>query len=631
MKVFKRFWDWLLLPTKAKRATFFLLSDCFIILFSFFFSFYLRFGFIFPEKYQSRAIYWLVGIIILEIGMLTLFGIYKINWRFVGITELASIIKSWILSTSLLYAGNIFITEYLPSHNLPRGIIIINSIISFGLIALLRISKRIYLELLHRQEVSKRTLIVGADYTSERLVKELRASRPGNLFPIAFIDENKMVTGTKINGLPVMTGFESIEKVIKEFKIECVLINLPRASHVKIRELFNMVNKAGIYDIKIVPKIDQFNTYINTVKDIKNLNIDDLLSRESVKIDFEEIRDSFQNKTILVSGAAGSIGSEIIRKLIQFGVKKIIGYEIDETEVYNFYQEISHSTSKDQHLVFIIGDIRDEKKLSDVFNTYRPDIIFHAAAYKHVPLMEEFPEEAVKTNILGTVNIMKLSLENQVEKFINISTDKAVNPASIMGASKRIGEMIGISMNSTLTKFISVRFGNVVGSRGSVIPLFLNQIKSGGPVTVTHKHMKRYFMSIPEAVLLVFQAAHMGEGGEVFILDMGEPVKITDLVENLIRINNMEPYRDIEIRFVGLRPGEKLFEELLTAEEGTEFTSHQKIFIAKNSRDIKKIKDLAPAIEELRQHQNNPQKIRELFVEYVPFYKNSHHKNSKVN
>ncbi len=614
----------LLVPTRIKRVVFFLLLDILIITFSFYFSFYLRFGFTFPDKYFHRIYYWIPAVLAIKILCLFLFDIYKLNWRFVGITELGNITKSFVISTVALFIGNMVVSRYMVTHNLPRGVIVIDAILSFILVGFSRISKRLVLEFLFQGGVGKRTLIIGTDFTSERLVKELKTVKPQKLFPVAFVDEDRMRIGTRINGISVLGGLENIEQIIINDKVDTVLINLPKASHKKIGEIFNVISKCGVDDIKIVPHVDEFNKNVNVVKDIKNLDIDDLLSRESVKVDYEDIRDFLKDKTILVSGAAGSIGSEIMRKLVQFGVKHIIGYEIDETEIFNLEFELNRIKDENQSIDLVVGDVRDRGKLARVLNTFQPEIVFHASAYKHVPLMEEHPEEAFKTNVQGTVNLAELSVQHGVKKFINISTDKAVNPTSIMGATKRFSEMVCRSLNSKKTQFTSVRFGNVLGSRGSVIPLFLEQIKDGGPVTVTHPDIQRYFMSIPEAVLLVFQAAYMGskEGGEIFVLDMGEPVKIVTLAENLIRLNNMEPYKDIDIVFTGLRPGEKLFEELLTAEEGTDATNHSKIYIARkcSNMDPDTIKKV---LKELEDSIDTPQKIKDVLKRYIPYYQNN--------
>lgn len=613
----------LFIPTKVKRVVFFLLFDALIIVSSFYFTFFLRFEFSFPAKYVHSAKYWVAALVIFKIWVLYLFKIYNLNWSFVGITELSYILKTWFFSILWLYLANLVLRYTLIDYIVPRSVIIIDSVLSFGMIGFLRISKRLFLEMFSKIGVRKRTLIIGIDFTSERLVKELKASKSNKLFPIAFIDENKMRIGTEINGIPVYGDFSKINQIIEDDKIDSVLINLPDASHKKIGEIFEIINKSGVDDIKIVPHVDEFNKNVIDVKEIKNLDIDDLLTRESVKVDYEDIGNFLRGKTILVSGAAGSIGSEIVIKLVEFGVKHIIGYEIDETEIYNLQFKVEKIKTETQTLDFVVGDVRDREKLSRVFKTYHPDIVFHASAYKHVPLMEEHPDEAVKTNIQGTFNLAELAAQSKVKKFINISTDKAVNPTSIMGATKRFSEMICKYLNGNETKFMSVRFGNVVGSRGSVIPLFLEQIKGGGPVTVTHPDIKRYFMSIPEAVLLVLQAAYMGsQGGEIFMLDMGEPVKIVSLAENLIRLNKMEPYKEIEIVFSGLRPGEKLFEELLTAEEGTDATTHSKIYIARKSSNPDP-KTIRKALDHLEKSLDNPASIKEILKKYIPYYKDN--------
>lgn len=609
----------LLIPTRLKRTVFFLFFDILLMALSFLVSFYLRFGFVYPVKYHSHYFKWIGIFVLVKIMALAFYNIYRLNWRFVGITEMSAILKSGVICTVFLFILNLGVRYLWTAHSLPRAVIVMDGIISFSLIGLLRISKRFYIELYNRGAVGKRTLIIGTDVTSERLVKELTAN--SKMIPVAFIDDNRMRIGTRINGLPVLGDYEKIEDAIKNETVETVLINLPGASHKKISQLFNLISKAGVDDIKIVPHVDEFNQSINVVKDIKNLDIDDLLSREAVKVDYAEIGTFLRDKTVLVSGAAGSIGSEIVRKLVQFGVKQIVGLEIDETEIFNLQIDLNRITTGDQTINLVVGDVRDRDKLERVFRTFKPEIVFHASAYKHVPLMEEHPEEALKNNIFGTLNIAETAVKYKVNRFINISTDKAVNPTSIMGATKRFSEMVCKSLNNRHTCFYSVRFGNVLGSRGSVIPLFLEQIKEGGPVTVTHPDIQRYFMSIPEAVLLVFQAAYMGSitGGEVFVLDMGEPVRIVNLAENLIRLNNMEPYNDVDIVFTGLRPGEKLFEELLTAEEGTDATSHAKIYVARETSKLtpEAIKGMLTDLEETL---SVPGTVKNILKKYIPYY-----------
>jgi FlaA1/EpsC-like NDP-sugar epimerase len=609
-------------PSRFKRISFFLLFDLIIISFSFCFSFYLRFGFTFPEEYHHIFLYWIAGLIVFNVSLLFLAGLYNISWHFVGLNELFNLLKIGIISVIVVYFVNLIIREKLPGYDLPRGIVLINGFLSFTLIGILRISKRVYIQFFKGRKIGKKALIIGANFMGTNLIKDLMYDKEETLYPVAIIDEDIMRIGTKIEGVPVFGGFKKLPEVIDKFSIDSVLINLPKASHKHIARLFKLIKQSGIDNIKVVPKINEYDSDIHKLKDFKQIAIEDLLSRESVKIEFKRVEGYIKDKIVMVTGAAGSIGSETIRQLIRFNVKRIIGFEIDETEVFNLEIETNDLKKEGQIIDFIIGDIRDKQKLEQVIKESKPQVIFHAAAYKHVPLMEKYPEEAVKTNIFGTLNIVELALKYKVEKFINISTDKAVNPSSIMGASKRMSEIICNVNNSEETDMISVRFGNVLGSRGSVIPIFLSQIEKGGPVKITHKEMKRYFMAIPEAVLLVLQAAYMGEGGEVFVLDMGDPVKIVDLAETLIILNKLEPYKDIDIVFTGLRPGEKLFEELLTAEEGTDITYHEKIFVARNDSSISQRK-LKSILKKLEKSLYSPVDILNVLKKNLHYYKNS--------
>jgi len=612
-------------PTKEKRFLFFLFSDIFIFSISFIFSFLIRFEFNIPDRYSDIILYWLPIFILVKIFIFTLFKIYTFSWRFISLNEFFQILKALFISFLLLIFIDLIARNYLNRFSVPLSIPMIDFLISSFFVLSVRVSKRVYKEIFMKSKEGKRTLIIGAGHTGERLLRDILKNKNSNLNPICFVDDDPMKEGIRIHGIPVCGKLADIPYLVKENRIETIIIAIPSLNHKKTKEIFDILKSLGINDIKIVPSVfEDFKNKI-TVKDLKDISIEDLLYREQVKIEKEKIKDFFKGKTILVSGAGGSIGSEIVRQLIEFNPKSVIALEIDETELHNLTLELDKKIKESKtDFIPIVADIKDINKLKRIFATYNPQIVFHAAAYKHVPLMEYFPEEAVKTNIFGTYNMAIVSIENNVEKFINISTDKAVNPTSIMGATKRMAEMICSSLNELgKTKFISVRFGNVLGSRGSVIPIFLEQIKKGGPITVTHPEMKRYFMTIPEAVLLVFQATVMGKGGEVFVLDMGEPVKIVNLAEELIKLHGLEPYKDIEIIFTGLRPGEKLFEELLTAEEGTEKTYHEKIFIAKISKNISKdeletfLKQLSDILEK------SPEKIKDLLKRYIPFYKDN--------
>jgi len=609
----------LLRPTKTKRLIFFLLSDTIIFIASFYLAFLLRFDFFIPYNYYDLFYYWLPVFIILKIVLLWCYETYKVNWSYIGIHDFLRIFYALSLFVVPIFSINFILQLVLNKASLPKSIILIDYFISLFLVCALRISKRVYLEILGDKSVGKRTLIIGAGETGERIAREL--NRKDGYRPICFVDDADIKIGTLIHNVPVLGKLDDIEEVIKDNKIETVIIAIPTLNHKKIKEIFEKVKKVGVKDIKIIPSISKMPSSSISVKDLREISIEDLIFRETVKIEEDKIKDFIKGKTILVSGAGGSIGSEIVRQLIKFSPKRIVGLEIDETEIYNLYLELQNiEKSEGVEICPVVGDVRNRKKISGIFKKYLPEIVFHAAAYKHVPLMEYFPEEVANTNIFGTYNMAMSAIENNVVKFINISTDKAVNPTSMMGATKRMAEMICNALNQVgKTKFISVRFGNVLGSRGSVIPIFLEQIKRGGPVTVTHPEMKRYFMTIPEAVLLVFQAALMGKDNEVFVLDMGEPIKIVRLAEEFIRTQGLEPYKDIDIVFTGLRPGEKLFEELLTAEEGTRKTYHKQIFIANISKylDHQKIPEILEELNNLIEH--NPNGIKPYLKRFVPF------------
>jgi len=611
--------DGLLKPTKKKRFLFFLISDTLIFSISFYLSFLLRFDFHITERYLQVLPYWLVGITAFKIFLLVVFRAYDFNWRFVGINELLKTSSVLFFSFLLLLGLDFFLQnwEELVKYSVPKSVLIMDFFISVLLVSFVRISKRIFTELLVKNNTGKRTVIIGAGKAGERIARGLKGNPDFN--PVFFVDDDSMKIGTKIHGIPILGKIEDLPKLVKENRIETAIIAIPSATHKEIKRIFDLLTANNIKDIKIMPSLTKLPKDIISVKDLKELSIEDLLSREPVKIDEKEVKEFLENKRVFVSGAGGSIGSEIVRQLIKFNPKSITAFEIDETELHNLSLEME-GLLKDKDIDFfpIVGDVRDREKLEKVFKEHKPEIVFHAAAYKHVPLMEDFPEEAVKTNILGTYNLAVTSIEHGVEKFVNISTDKAVNPSSIMGATKRMAEMICSALNGLgKTKFVSVRFGNVLGSRGSVVPIFLEQIRKGGPVTVTHPEMKRYFMTISEAVLLVFQAAAMGKGGEVFVLDMGEPVKIVKLAENLIRLQGLEPYKDIDIVFTGLRPGEKLFEELLTAEEGTDKTYHEKIFIAKIMQKINPA-EIESLIKEIEKALNGH--LKKILKKYIPSY-----------
>ena len=606
----------LLTPTFFKRVAFFVLSDILISMLSLYLAFLIRFDFSFPFEYKEIYINLLPFFIVFKIFVFWVFNVYKITWRYVSITEVLKIGNS----TLIVMSGFIFmvfisrnyphLTRTLPFgffnsfSSLPISVILIDSLLFFLFSSALRISKRVYLELIKGYTTKKglRTLIIGAGNTGEMILRDIKRTGYVEFYPVGFLDDDKRKIGTYLHGVKVLDKIENLEKVIKAYSIEAIIIAIASLTHRELTGIYISAKKFGVKTIKIIPKIYNFEKPEISVKKLEDINIEDLLARKIVQVDQKKIGSFLNHKKVLITGAGGSIGSEIALQTCQFNPSELILFDIDETELFNLELKLNKLFKADRvKLHFIVGDIRDYKKLEEVIESFRPQIIFHSAAYKHVPMMEYNPDEAVKVNVFGTYNLAKLSQQFGVEKFINISTDKAVRPKSIMGATKRLSEYICRAFNDLgKTEYISVRFGNVVGSRGSVLPVWLEQIKQGGPITVTHPDMKRYFMTIPEAVSLVLMASAVGKGGEILVLDMGEPVKILDLAEQFIRINGLEPYRDIDIKFTGIRPGENLFEDILTAEEGTDATMYERIFIAKGDNCFS-LKDIETLIENLKE------------------------------
>ena len=408
---------------------------------------------------------------------------------------------------------------------------------------------------------------------------------------------------------------------IKKFPVDQLIVAFPEYPKKDLKAIIEDVKSIRpAMDIKILPSFHSLTADPVGVEQIRDISFEDILGREPVKIDMASLEASIAGKTVMVTGAGGSIGSELVRQCANLKPAKLVALDIDETEL--FYIENEFKNSENQ-VIPCVASITDEQKIDRILDRLKPDVIFHAAAYKHVPMMESFPEEAIKVNIGGTKLLASMACKHEVDKFVMVSTDKAVNPTNVMGATKRVAEEVCMAYNNNcLTKFISVRFGNVLGSRGSVVPLFIDQIKNGGPVTVTDPGMKRYFMTIPEAVLLVMQAGSMGEGGEVFVLDMGEPVKILDMAKDLIRLHSMEPDRDIQIRITGLRPGEKLFEELLNAEEGVLETEHEEIFKAICSRRLssEELERNINLLFSLLKNGNTAESVRDQLKMMVPTY-----------
>ncbi|MEK6527555.1 MAG: nucleoside-diphosphate sugar epimerase/dehydratase [Nitrospirota bacterium] len=512
-----------------------------------------------------------------------MFRLYHMSWSYVGFYELFDILKANTISLFLLL-GIIFM---LWSHSLfegfPRSIPLIDYGISIMLIVMFRTSKRFYIQTRNRNNRSdtKQTLVIGAGNAGEQIVRDMQRQENSPYTPVGFIDDDVMKHGIYIQGVKVHGNREDISRIVEKLNVDIILLAIPSVSSRDIRDILSHIRKSSVKEIKTIPGLNELVSRNVSLSDLKEIQIEDIIGREQVSINKKVVTGFIQGKTVLITGAGGSIGSELVRQVLTFKPKKIIALDIDETELHQIELELSRHGNFE--LVSVVADVRDRHKIETVFNEYLPDVVFHAAAYKHVSMMEKYPEEAVRVNIFGTKIVAETAIACGTEKFVLVSTDKAIRPTNIMGATKRVAEKIVRELNSFgKTRFISVRFGNVIGSRGSVIPIFEEQIRRGGPVTVTHQDMKRYFMSIPEACILILQAAAMGNGGEVFLLDMGDQIKIVDMAREMIRLNGFEPDVDIPIVFTGIRPGEKLFEELFTNTEETKPTEHPKIFVGKD-------------------------------------------------
>jgi FlaA1/EpsC-like NDP-sugar epimerase len=561
-----------------RRQIFLIFIDAFLVAASLYMSLLLRFDFSLPELYLQRYQDLLFAVVIIRLATFYAFGLYRRLWQFASIEELNAVILAVTTSSFLIYGYTILINQ-----SLPRSSYIISWILNIALIG----GVRFYLRLIKRahtcraKDAVSRVLIVGAGSSGAIVLNELqRHFTTSRRMALGFIDDDPAKQRCAIHGVKVLGTREEIPSVVAHHEIDEIIIAMPSAPPSQVRKITRICSQLPV-KVSILPGVYEILNGDVSISKIRPVQIEDLLGREEVKINLQEVAGYLMNETVLVTGAGGSIGSELCRQVAKYGPERILLLDHTENNVYHIEMEMKIICS-DCDLVPIVADVRDTNRIEWVFNTYKPTVIFHAAAHKHVPLMEVNREEAIKNNVFGTKNVAEASDRHKAKSFLLISTDKAVNPTSVMGATKRVAEMVIQSLaKKSKTRFCAVRFGNVLGSRGSVIPLFTKQIEEGGPVTVTDPEMTRYFMTIPEAVQLVIQAGAMGEKGEIFVLDMGEPVKIINLAQDLIRLSGFEPDKDIKIEFTGIRPGEKLFEEVLTAEEGTKATKHERIFIAK--------------------------------------------------
>lgn len=605
------------------------IADLFLVELSYFISFFLVMS-------SDLAAFELIkrNMIFIGLGYIFVFWIFKLYeslWRYASIDEFLCTVAANLLAGTTVY----FVMDFMGMHirlNVNIIAMIFTMVFTIGIRISFRLWRRglAFIPDIKKDKNKERALIVGGGSAGDMILREILNSKYSRFNPVAIVDDDKMKVGRSILGVKIIGTTDDVEKITKEKDIDSIIIAMPSVDNEVKARIIEKCKKTGC-KLKIIPGLYQILNSTTTMQDkIRDVEVEDLLGRESIKLDNEGIEDYIKGKTVLVTGGGGSIGSELCRQIAKFSPKMLIILDIYENNAYDIQNELKNDY-KDLNLKVLIGSVRDKRRIDGVFNLYRPNIVFHAAAHKHVPLMEESPSEAIKNNVFGTFNVAEAADRYKVKRFVMISTDKAVNPTNIMGATKRCCEMIVQAFNERSdTEFVAVRFGNVLGSNGSVIPLFKKQIKNGGPVTVTHKDITRFFMLIPEAAQLVLQAGAYARGGEVFVLDMGKPVKTYDLAEDLIRLSGLEPGNDIAIKVTGLRPGEKLYEELLMSEEGLKDTGHKKIFVGKPT-----FKDMEGLVEDLTSlkfiiEKGDKQAITDKLKEIVPTFKDPEEVNSMV-
>lgn len=561
-----------------------ILLDIMSIVVASFAALYVRFDFSFagiPAEYLMKFERIIPFNILLTLLFFALWKLYKSVWRYASATELLNI----VFATTCAAVAQIILCHFM-NQKMPRSYYMIYWFLLFGMCCVIRFSYRI-LRLINSKRIDRadkenrnNVMLIGAGAAANAILKEIESSSYLNLNVKCIIDDNPGCHGKFLRGVPIVGGRDKIIDAVGQYAVDEIIFAIPSANTQTRKEILDICKESGC-KLRTLPGIYQLINGDVSVSKLKEVEIEDLLGRDPIEINTEEVLNYVSGKVVLVTGGGGSIGSELCRQIAGHHPKQLVIVDIYENNAYDIQQELLHK-QPELNLQVLIASVRNTARIDDIFTTYRPDIVFHAAAHKHVPLMEVSPNEAIKNNVMGTYKTAKAADKYGVEKFVLISTDKAVNPTNVMGASKRICEMVIQMMNQkSKTNFVAVRFGNVLGSNGSVIPLFKKQIAEGGPVTVTDPNIIRYFMTIPEAVSLVLQAGAYAHGGEIFVLDMGKPVKILDLATNLIKLSGYKVGEDIEIEFTGLRPGEKMYEELLMDEEGLKKTANKMIFIGK--------------------------------------------------
>ncbi len=566
-----------ILPRHLRSQGVALIHDILMVPVAWFLAFWFRYNLeVLPVEYYRDALQGLMFVLPIQLTMFIIFGLYKGIWRFASLPDILRILKAVLVGTVVSVA---LLFVFTRAGGVPRSVPVIYGILLVMLLSGPRLIYRLLKD--HHLDLSpgQRVLIVGSGRAGEMLARDLLRNRQGDYRPVAFVDDKPRRKGRDIHGIPVAGTSEAIPELCEELDIDLIMLAIPSASSAQMRRVVEYCEAAG-RPFRSVPQLNDLVSGNVRINHLREVSIEDLLGRNPVSLDWEAIDQALSGKTILITGAGGSIGSELCRQLARLKPQRLLLLENSEFNLYSIEMELQKDFPQ-LALECHLGDVTDEPFVDDLFRNCRPEVVFHAAAYKHVPMLEPRIRQAIRNNVLGTRIVADRAHRNGCGVFVLVSTDKAVNPANVMGASKRVAEIYCQNLNAhSDTRFITVRFGNVLGSAGSVIPLFRKQIEAGGPVTVTDPRMERYFMTIPEACQLIMQTVVMGEGGEIFVLDMGEPVKISYLAEQMIQLSGRTPGTDIAIEYIGLRPGEKLYEELFHEKEQLEPTPHEKVLLA---------------------------------------------------
>lgn len=610
----------------AERTFIIFFLDCITVAMSGFFALWVRYDFhisLIETRFITEQLRILPIVIISYVIVYALNKLYLSVWRFASVGEMTRIVRSYVIMIPV-----IIIEKELFHFSMPRSAYLISYVFNLICCIIIRFSYRFIRYYIHRSRTARdsaaeKVMIIGAGQAARELMADISTSDRVHYQIVCIIDDNKANVGRWLGNVPIVGGRDDIPEMARQYRVDRIIFCMPQASRKERTEILNIAKTTGCH-LQTVPGMYQILNDEVRVSKLRDVDITDLLGRDEITVNDVEIKEAIHGKVVLVTGGGGSIGSELCRQIAAAGPKQLIIFDIYENNAYDIQQELKHDYPE-LDLVTLIGSVRNTNRVNWLLRTYKPEVVYHAAAHKHVPLMEASPNEAIKNNCLGTLKMARASAENGVKRFLLISTDKAVNPTSVMGASKRICEMIiqMLGRKYPSTTFCAVRFGNVLGSNGSVIPLFKKQIAEGGPVTVTDKNMVRFFMTIPEAVSLVLQSGHYAKGGEIFVLDMGEPVRIDDMARKMIELSGYEPDVDIQIKYTGLRPGEKLYEELLIDKNNKHLkeTKNQRIFVEEAIPfDDEWFTEELRKLENASKSEVSGEKIRALIKEVVSTY-----------